>query len=216
MANAAGLDFALVEAWLHGRSLSRSLPPPVRDHGGLRVDTDLPHERRRYVFPTPVAGLRALAATIDDPAVPLKLCASAQIMRAHLVPGWQLRPPAFMMTRIGAMIGEARVPAGYRLSVVEDGPAIVARVLTGDGALAASGRAVRHADVFVYDQIVTDAGHRRRGLGGAVMLALAAAGRGDAGIQILGATAAGRELYAALGWSVVSDYTTAEFAGNAD
>ncbi|HLY07000.1 MAG TPA: hypothetical protein VKR31_14740, partial [Rhizomicrobium sp.] len=41
------VDPFLLESWLRARSLSRGLPQPVADSGGLRVDSGLPNETRR-------------------------------------------------------------------------------------------------------------------------------------------------------------------------
>ena len=65
------------------------------------------------------------------------------------------------------------------------------------------------AGVFVYDRIETAPAHRRRGLGRAVMAALADARRSRAASQVLVATDDGRALYARLGWSVYSTFATA-------
>jgi GNAT superfamily N-acetyltransferase len=107
------------------------------------------------------------------------------------------------------MRAAAPLPGGYRLAVADDGPAIAARITAADGTVAARGRAVRHAGLFVYDQIRTEHDHQRRGLGGHVMRALAV-GNAAGDRQVLTATAAGHALYTSLGWSTLSLYSTAE------
>jgi GNAT superfamily N-acetyltransferase len=84
-----------------------------------------------------------------------------------------------------------------------------ARILGRDGELAASGFAAETEAAFVYDRIVTEPPHRRRGLATALMQALGSARHGDQSRQVLVATEEGRPLYAAMGWTLKSYYTTA-------
>lgn len=80
------------------------------------------------------------------------------------------------------------------------------------GQIVSRGRAVRSQDLLVFDQIVTDPDHGRRGLASNVMRALAAAADDKTGRQALTATSAGHALYTSLGWSTLSLYSTAEFS----
>jgi hypothetical protein len=66
------VDPQLVKGWLTARSVARGLPAPEPDHGGLRVDTALPNETRRYVFACPGDGLRQLAMAVVLPRIFLK------------------------------------------------------------------------------------------------------------------------------------------------
>ncbi|GAB3992058.1 GNAT family N-acetyltransferase [Nocardioides marmoraquaticus] len=104
------------------------------------------------------------------------------------------------------------LPDGYRstLAVTLDG-AFRVRVVAPDGSLAASGQAGLTGDgAVVADRILTEADHRRRRLGSAVMGALvsAAADRG-ATDGLLVASPQGRALYATLGWERVADLVVA-------
>ena len=201
-------DPALIEAWLTARSIVRGLPLPLTDSGGLRVDTGSAAEQRRYVFACPGEGLRHLADSIDTAFVALKLCAPSARLMAMVPPRWQLMAPGFVMTAPGpAAAREPDLPGGYRLDVVRDGAIIRARLLTTADELAASGSAVTARGVFIYDQIVTDAGHRRRGLARLIMHTLAAA-RAAGTPQVLVATVDGRALYERLGWSVHAPYSS--------
>src|SRR5476649_167388 len=105
----------LVAGWVAARSIARGLPAPVLDHGGLRVDTGLPGETRRYVFAGPAHGIRALAESIDEPHIPIKICGTGDQLLALVPRRWELQQAAYFMTRDGA--GEAApIPAsGYRL-----------------------------------------------------------------------------------------------------
>ncbi len=204
----------LLAAWAAGRSMSRGLPAPMRDGEAIRVDTGSPTETRRYIFATPTPAITALAATVAEPRILIKLCAPLTELMALLPGSWREHPQAYFMACDGPMRGGIPLPPGYTLTVDRDGDVLAARITAADGTLAARGRAVRHAGLFVYDQIATHPAHRRRGLGGAIMRALATH-RGDAR-QVLTATAAGHALYTSLGWSVLSLYSTAEFGDAAE
>ena len=71
--------------------------------------------------------------------------------------------------------------------------------------VAAAGHVAVVEDAAIFDRISTDAAHRRRGLGRAVMCALDAASRTlGARRGVLGATADGYAMYRALGWHLQS------------
>ncbi|MET1756482.1 GNAT family N-acetyltransferase, partial [Novosphingobium sp. RD2P27] len=96
------------------------------------------------------------------------------------------------MTCNGTMGRAEALPAGYSLDVTEPLPLAVVNVLDPNGELAAIGRAVKVGEFAVYDRIETEVGHRRRGLGRAVMKKLETLAR-EAGATrgVLVATAEG-------------------------
>ena len=201
-----------MEAWLRARSLSRGLPQPVPDSGGLRVESGLPHETRRYLFARPVDGLREIAERIREPRIPLKLCDAPEILRDYLPPGWDVFPPNFVMLCRQEFCLSDRAPQPpeeYQLELNTEGAVTQVCVRSPDSELAASGYAAHHNDVFIYDRILTVENHRRKGLGAMVMTALASARPTTARVQILVATPAGRELYRSLGWSDYAPYASA-------
>lgn len=202
-------DPALVAAWLGARSVGRGLPLPVPDRGGLRVDTDRPEERRRYVFARPTEEVRELAESIREPRVALKLAGSHEELAVLLPARWRISEPGFLMVRDGADTEAPSLADEYRLQLSTTDATTEARILTAHGEPAASGYAVEYAGVFAYDRIVTEPAHRRRGLGRAVMAALGSARRSAASRPVLVATPEGRTLYASLGWTLYSPWTTA-------
>jgi GNAT superfamily N-acetyltransferase len=208
MMNHPGIDPSILRAWLAARSLARGLPAPVADRGGFRVETGSAAEIRRWVFPRMEPGLRALAHAITEPRTVLKLCGEADELRSVLPDGWQLHAPSYVMQAQG--VPDSRPLAdGYRVEIFRTGAVVAVRIMSDTGALAASGHAAETADAFVYDRIETDAGHRRKGLGRAVMAALRSARQTTAGPDLLVATEDGRALYSTLGWKVISPYSTA-------
>ncbi len=197
----AAMDPSLIESWLRARSVARNLPQPVRDQGGLRLDTNLPAEMRRYVFARPGPGLVELGRSITAPLVFLKLCGPPEQLAALLPAHWRLSPVGYVMTS-DATPAAAGLSPGYRMEIHADGPTTEIRILDDRGDLAANGFAAEWDGLFIYDRIVTDAGHRRKGLGRAVMAALGAARRSPQSRQLLVATEEGRALYATMGWEV--------------
>ncbi|MBO9662920.1 GNAT family N-acetyltransferase [Dokdonella sp.] len=202
-------DPLLVYSWVGARSIGRGLPLPVPDRGGLRVDTDRPEERRRYVFARRTEGLCELAESIREPRVALKLAGTREELASLLPARWRIAEPGFMMIRERPHATAAACPDGYRLERSTAGATTEVRILTAHGELAAGGYAIEYAGVFAYDRIVTEAAHRRRGLGRAVMAALDSARRSEASRPVLVATPEGRALYADLGWTLHSPWTTA-------
>ncbi|HEU4967363.1 GNAT family N-acetyltransferase [Sphingomonas sp.] len=204
----AGADPALVAAWLAARSVSRGLPLPVPDHGGLRVDTRSDTESRRYVFAKPAPGLAELGRSVTDPLVVLKLCASPDAMATLLSPRWVVEQTGNLMMCARPMPPRP-LPDGYRLGLRREDGAIRCSISADDGSPAASGHAVERDGVFAFDRIVTEAAHRRRGLGAALMVALAGARADSTSRFVLVATPEGRALYESLGWRAHSPYSTA-------
>lgn len=203
------VDPKLIFAWQAAHSIARSSPPPVRDRGGFRVDTHSEKEVKRWVFPQPCDGLRAIANEITAPRHYLKLCGSDEELRSALPNRWEVQPANYFMTATAATFDAKPLPHGYKMECHRAGPVTRACVIAPNGDLAASGCAAETADVFIYDRIETAQDHRRKGLGVAVMIALATARKSPARPQLLVATVDGRHLYANLGWTVLAPFAAA-------
>lgn len=206
-------DPLLVEAWLRGRSIARELPAPVPDRGGWRVDTRSEVEDARYVFADLSPAVADLAREIATPRVVVRACVEGAALLATLGHPWVLRAPAWMMTGPEST-GRIAIPSTYSLDLDDSAPSIVAQIVDADGALAAKGHAAEIDGAFVFDRIVCEPAHRRRGLGRALMAALGSARRSPRALPLLVATADGRALYESLGWTVHSPYASAEWAGD--
>lgn len=202
------VDPQLVLAWQAAHSIARGSPLPVHDRGGFRVDTHSEKEVKRWVFPRQCDGLRAIAHGITAPRHYLKLCGSDDELRNALPARWEIQPANYFMTA-AATLDTQSLPQGYRMELHHAGPVTRACVIAPDGGLAASGCAAETADAFIYDRIETAQDHRRKGLGVAVMTALATARKSVASPQLLVATADGRSLYAKLGWTVLAPFAAA-------
>jgi len=203
------LDPALVFAWQAAHSIARGSPTPVRDRGGMRVDTGSEREAIRWVFPRMCEGLRAIARDVTAPRHALKLCGTDEVLLDALPDRWELLPANHFMIATTATFDATSLPDGYRLEVHRAGAVTRACILAPDGELAAAGCAAETSEAFVYDRIETGPDHRRKGLGIAVMAALGDARRSSTTPQLLVATEEGRGLYAKLGWKVLAPVAAA-------
>ena len=198
----------LLAGWLAARSIARGLPLPVPDSGGLRVDTGSAIEVRRYVFAGPSPEIRELAMSITTPRIFIKMLGPAERLLELVPPAWQLQPGAYLMIHDGSPDALPALCFGYRLELATEGFVTVARIVTADGDLAASGYAAEYGGMFIFDRIIVEEAHQRRGLGRAMMAALGSAQRSLGARRVLVATDAGRALYSTLGWTAVSPYST--------
>ena len=146
--------------------------------------------------------VRELAASIDEPLTWLKSHVEPAEVAAWLPAGWVEDDPGWLMAIDVAPVAVV-VPEGYTLTSESADGVTYVRVLTVGGDLAARGQYGYVGDYGTVDQISTEPGHRRRGLGTVVMNALANAADGlGASTSVLGASVEGRALYEALGWKV--------------
>ncbi|UOZ09276.1 GNAT family N-acetyltransferase [Amycolatopsis sp. WQ 127309] len=192
------------EAWARGWAVSRAAPPPVEEPDGHRVDVGLPGHRVRYLLRTPDT-VAARARSVAEPGTWLKTCGPREAVLAGLTPVWRAGDTEYLMAFAG--VGPAvAAPPSYDVTVTGEGP-VWEVVVTSGGVLAARGRVAVASGVAVFDRIVTEPAHRRRGLGRVVMhrLAVAAGARSS----VLLASEAGRGLYGALGRRVVSSVVPA-------
>jgi GNAT superfamily N-acetyltransferase len=206
------LDWLL--AWATGRSLARGLPAPFADRGGWRAEIGSDPERRRWLFASLTPDLHALAESISEPGFNLRALATPAAMQACLPAGWSVQAASFAMVGPSGRAPPVTLPARYRLELREEGAAAHAFVFHADGDLAAWGHSGVGENAFVYDRIVTQPGHRRQGLGRAIMASLGQARRDPGQAQLLVATEAGRMIYRSLGWKVIAPYASASWTGD--
>ena len=201
----------LLSAWAHGWTISRGTdaPIPLADFG-YRIQVGLPGHLERYVLQGHVlSAIQKLAHELDTPDTWLKVCAPHSSVADMLPARWKIKPLEYLMTKSIAHTDVA-MPEAYNISLIEDGDAVTARACSWEGHHAATGRMAVFKHYAVFDQIVTEPAHRRRGLAYAIMQSLAnyACGKG-ASIGVLVATDEGRALYTAMGWTLASEMTAA-------
>ncbi|MER7762638.1 GNAT family N-acetyltransferase [Streptomyces sp. NPDC097619] len=207
----------VARAWVEGWAVARGVAVPVAEPWGLRVEVGTPGQVRRHVLlDADAATARALVAGVTEPTTCVKgFLEQAEMGAWFPAEHWEPVESCFLMA-VELRPEPVRVPDGYRVTVERAGDGsgdgtgpggpLTARITTVDGAPAAAGVAGPTAGgACVFDQIVTEPAHRRRGLGTVVMGALSeAAGRGGATTGVLGATVPGRALYETLGWKVLA------------
>jgi GNAT superfamily N-acetyltransferase len=211
------LDLSLLDRWLTGWSLSRGLPLPTDDGGGLVVEVGWPDQLRRHVFVNAGRELQECASKIHAPFIYLKAAVDPEQMRRALPARWRIDSPRYLMARPAAMAAPVAPPAGFTASIAVEHGAHVVRFADAAGQAAATGRVVLNDGCAVFDRVETFEPHRRKGLGSAVMCALdALAEHAGASERLLVATEAGRALYESLGWRVLAPYSTAVLESRLD
>lgn len=197
----------LVMAWGRGRAVSRLTAPPVPVPGGFEVEVGPPSREIRQVFHTWSAeSLAAAAERHPEPGRQIMIAGPRRVLRESVPATWTMDPAGHLMT-VAFAPARYRVPDDYRLSVETEGALTVARAWYLTGELVASARLGRDGEFGVFDKVVTDRAHRRRGLGAMLMRALS----GHAvplGMRwgLLVGSDEGRALYEHLGWTFVSDF----------
>ena len=205
-------------AWIRGWALTREVDPPVAHADGFHIAVGLPRQAARYVFPRPSAAIADLGESITQPWVYIKACATSEQLRELLPDRWRIEDLHYLMTCDARPFpGGGDVPAGYGVEV-EDAVAATGcghvRVVAPDGTLAAAGHVALGERLAIYDRIVTEPAHQRRGLGRAVMHGLQALAREHGRHEgVLVATDQGRALYESLGWRVHSPWAGAVIPG---
>ncbi|QNE18432.1 GNAT family N-acetyltransferase [Kribbella qitaiheensis] len=191
----------LVKAWAEGWAIARGTAAPVEVADGYRIDVGLPGHVARYVLP---AHSPALAARLTTPGTWMKICGPAPVLDER----WQVQALEYLMS--AQLTAEPpRHRPEYELQLTRVG-SVLDVVVSSQGEPAARGRAGLAGEYAVIDQVVTEPGHRRRGLGTTVMRALSqAASHSGARTGVLVATADGLALYSRLGWALVSPVTAA-------
>ncbi|MYS40985.1 GNAT family N-acetyltransferase [Streptomyces sp. SID5998] len=211
------IEAGLIGRWLDGWTVARSLPEaePVEPAGdGLRSKCDQPG-REVEVF--------ALRAD-EEPESVARLAAAVATARQVT---W-LTVPTLRPDTVEAVVGAAGLElvqrsewfmttdltehpqhepaAPYEREVRTEGPVTVVSLHAPSGEVAARGTIAVVGGDAIADRIETDAAHRRRGLGRAVMSALAeAAVSQGARTGLLIASQEGQRLYSALGWRHEAD-----------
>ncbi len=208
-------------AWIRGWALTREVDPPAPHADGFRIDVGLPRQAARYVFPGPSPAIAELGTTVTQPWVYIKAYATSEQLRALLPAHWRIEDLHYMMTCDARQFpGSGAVQAGYAVDV-DDAIGATGRghvnVLAPDGTIAASGHVAMGERLAIYDRIVTEPAHQRRGLGRALMHALQALARAHGRHEgVLVATDQGRALYESLGWRLHSPWAGAVIPGPDD
>ncbi|WP_246159083.1 GNAT family N-acetyltransferase [Catellatospora sichuanensis] len=198
----------VLRSWAKGLSAVRRNSVPIETTWGLRIDEVRPKTRARcLVFRDDLDAVRSAAKDASAPHGVIIVVAAEDAVAALLGPAWQSTPPEPIMTTTLRQIPSS-VPAGYDLSTTIDAGVINVRVHS-EGEVAAAGYTAVVDGVAVVDRVATDPAHQRRGLGTAVMNALAVAAIDQGAVTAaLHGTEEGRALYEGLGWQLRSKITS--------
>lgn len=197
----------LVMAWGRGRAVSRLTPQPTPVEGGFQVDVGIPSRQIRQVLHTYTPdSLAALAERWSVPDRQIMIAGPSETLREAMPSTWTMDPAGHLMVTDFAPAC-VTVPDSYRLTLETEGDLTIARAHYVTGDLAASARLGRTEEIGVFDKVVTDPKHQRRGLGSTLMRALSnhALGLGMSGGLLVGSDE-GRALYEHLGWTRVADF----------
>jgi GNAT superfamily N-acetyltransferase len=221
------IEPGLIQRWVNGWTAARSLPEPERVGSagdGLRSVCDQPG-REVEVFalradeePASLARLAAdvaVAQQITWLTVPTLHpgAVEAAVVDAGLD---MLHRAEWLMTTELTGHPQHAPTAPYEPQVRTEGPVTVVSLHDSTGEVAARGTIAVVGSDAIADRIETDAAHRRRGLGRAVMSALArAAVAQGARTGLLVASEDGRHLYSSLGWHHAADVLIARRAVSA-
>ena len=200
----------IIEKWVKGWCLSRELPLPIKYKSGFKIDIGFEKQKVRYVFPELNDDLIQLSKSIDEPWIFLKVCTSPDKLKNVIPEKWIVQPQGYMMTCFHSMNAiNVILNTDYRLEFDEYNSTFVIKIVTKTGELASIGRVVLVDNLAVYDRILTESNHKRKGLATFLMKELEkiALSKGVFN-NFLVATEEGKSLYESLGWEVHCLYTS--------
>ncbi|MFJ7146993.1 GNAT family N-acetyltransferase [Streptomyces sp. NPDC100445] len=168
------------------------------------------HVMRHVVHSADEATVHEITKLATAPGVWLKTFVAPETLEPWLAPGWHLAGgPGYLMS-VSLPTAPTPAPEGYRVDTWTRDGVTRALVRNRDGAFAARGQVAVTGPTAVVDQVETDPGHQRRGLGRLVMHTLThVAAQQGAEAGVLGATPDGRALYETMGWRVLAPLTGA-------
>ncbi|MBB6370261.1 GNAT family N-acetyltransferase [Chryseobacterium shigense] len=210
------ISHSIVEKWLKAWSLSRKLPLPAQYKSGFRVEVGEENQKVRYVFPELNNDFLDLSKLINEPWIYLKVCASPDEVKNSVPERWEIQPPGYMMYCLGPMKNRGQALCeDYHLEYEKYNSTTVVKIIAENGELASTGRIVMVDDLAVYDRIITEEKHRRKGLAVFLMLELEKiALSNDICNNFLVATEDGKMLYESLGWKLYSPYISIVIPAN--
>ena len=198
----------LIETWLRGYCLARGLGTPEVVSEGFWVEVAKPQQIGRYILErfNPIAIL-GLVDRISESSVYIEFPGALAQALPILPEGWSVRDDAYLMGKglIRGAAADAEIPVGYCLEERAGAGVVTILARSEAGELAGRGCFATIGNVAIFDQISIEPGHRRRGLGRAVVGQLEQrAVERDMSRGLLVATEEGRALYDATGWNRLS------------
>lgn len=205
------INYDLISKWLTAWSISRKLPLPVKYTSGFKVDVGYEKQLARYVFPKLNEDFVHLSQIIKEPWVFLKVCASPNEIKKFISGKWTFQPQGYMMYCDNPMEfnNDKQLSNNYKLEFENYDSTYIVRIIDRDNELAAIGHLIIVKDTAVYDRIVTEPNHRRKGLASIVIKELEKiAISKEITNNFLVATEEGKKLYESVGWKLYCLYTS--------
>lgn len=200
----------IVDSWLKGWCLSREVSFPVSYKSGFHVSVGDEKQKERFVFPELNDDFFQLANSITEPWIYLKVSTSPDEFIEKIPERWELQSQGYMMTCFHPMkFPETSLAEGYHLEFSEYNTTFVVTIVAENGEQASIGRVSLIDDVAVYDRIITEKNHQRKGLARFLLKELEkiALSKGCQN-NLLVATEEGKLLYETLGWKLYSLHTS--------
>lgn len=206
-------DDDILEAWqmwiaAYGELRELALQPVAN---GWWHDVGKRQQSGRYFFCQPdLAAFQSLAEACEEPAVHFEMPVARHDLEACIPEAWTLAPAQFLMAASQLTEAHLPIPDSCDLAVNIEGRHVRVGILDGAGMPLSRGVCLVAHATAVLDQIVTEPACRRQGMGATIVAELLhqASARG-ATRGLLVATAEGRPFYEALGWTCLSEVSTA-------
>lgn len=196
--------------WLNAWSISRGLPLPTIYKSGFKVDVGSLNQKVRYVFPELSEDFVQLATEIDEPWIFLKFCGASDSIINKIPPRWKIQSQGFMMCCFEKMKEiKAELNNDYILNIDFSNSGYLAQILSIEGEIVSEARLILVNDLAIYDRVITNENHKRKGLASILMkeLEIIAISNG-VHKNFLVATEQGKPLYEKLGWKLYSLFTS--------
>ena len=200
----------IILKWLKAWSLSRELSLPVPYKSGFKVDVGSENQKTRYVFPKLNEDFFQLCEEVSEPYIFLKFCGSPIEIENKIPVNWQVQPQGYMMFCFHKMKNiDTKLSENYILFFESYNSTFVIKILAENNEIASEGRVVIVDDLAVYDRIITNNIHKRKGLASILMKELEKIALSKQVYKnFLVATEDGKYLYESLGWELYSLYTS--------
>lgn len=200
----------IVESWLKGWCLSREVSFPVPYKSGFYVNVGDEKQKERFVFPELNDDFFQLAHSITGPWIYLKASVPPDQITDQIPVRWKLQPQGYMMTCFHPMnFPDTSLAEGYHLEFSEYNTTFVITIVAENGEQASIGRISLIDDVAVYDRIITEKNHQRKGLARFLLKELEKIALSKGFYKnILVATEEGKLLYETLGWKLYCLHTS--------
>ena len=196
--------------WLNAWSISRGLTLPTSFNSGFKVEVGYPNQKVRYVFPLLNEDFFRLANEIDEPYIYLKFCGPPKSIIDKIPSRWKIQPQGFMMVCFDKMKEiKTELSQDYNLKIDFSKAGYLAKIQTINGEVASEARLILVNDLAIYDRVITNDNHKRKGLASILIKELEKIAISEGVCKnFLVATEQGKFLYEKLGWKLYSLYTS--------